>query len=74
MNFWGREIVGWLLLMLGLAVFVLAGLLLLTEQPQIVQAGQFSIIGIFLFRGGIHLLKVAVAARICLKTREQARE
>jgi hypothetical protein len=64
MRFWVREIAGWLLVGLGLYVFVLCYDLLLTER--LIEAGPLTLIGIIIFRGGIHLLKVAVAARLCL--------
>ncbi len=80
MRFWWREIVGWLLLVLGIATFGLAIQMLNPRQTiidgdrhlvaQVVEAGQVIVIGIVLFRGGIHLLKVAVAARICLLAQE----
>ena len=80
MRFWSREIGGWGLVLLGLLVFYQSYLFLnrtavrhdangverVEPWPGYIEAGQWSIIGIFLFRGGIHLLKVAVAARICL--------
>ncbi len=69
MRFWIRELLGWLLVGLGLFIFYICMALLLREQPLIVQAGPLVLIGIIVFRGGIHLLKVAVAARICLQTK-----
>src|SRR5207302_6223327 len=66
MRFWIREVAGWMLVGLGLLVFYLCFALLMSRQ--IFEAGSFTMIGIFVFRGGIHLLKVAVAARICTQT------
>jgi hypothetical protein len=66
MRFWTREVAGWLLVALGLIVFYLSFAMLMARQ--IVGAGSLTMIGIFVFRGGIHLLKVAVAARICTQT------
>ena len=57
MRFWLREVAGWVLV--------------LSDRHMIFEAGSLVLIGIFLFRGGIHLLKVAVAARICTQTQEQ---
>ena len=77
MRFWLRELAGWLLVGLGLLVFYVCFSLLLSDRPYILEAGPLTLIGIIIFRGGIHLLKVAVAARICLHaaqgtaTREQ---
>lgn len=67
MHFWVREIAGWLLVGLGLFVFYLCVGELMTEYPHYVQVGPLTLIAIIIFRGGIHLLKVAVAARICMK-------
>jgi hypothetical protein len=71
MRFWIREAAGWVLVLLGLAAFGLAIWFLL--NGRYIATGPASLIGIFLFRGGIHLLKVAVAARICLQAQEKAR-
>ena len=68
MRFWIREVAGWMLVGLGLLIFYLCFALLMSRQ--IFEAGSFTMIGIFVFRGGIHLLKVAVAARICTQTQE----
>jgi vacuolar-type H+-ATPase subunit I/STV1 len=69
MTYWSREIAGWLLIALGLAAFgVVLGLSL---EYLIVPAIPMTIVGVFLFRGGIHLLKVAVAARICQQAQER---
>jgi hypothetical protein len=66
---WIREIAGWLLIGLGLLVFLYC--LGTLEQGKIWEAGPQTLIGIIIFRGGIHLLKVAVAARVCLSAQEQ---
>jgi hypothetical protein len=69
MRYWLRELAGWLLVGLGLFVFYLVYLFglkhLLTEMWML------GIIGIFIFRGGIHLLKVAVAARVCQQAQDR---
>lgn len=67
MRFWTREIAGWLLVALGLFVLYLCVAVLLSDRPLIIEAGPLTLIGIIIFRGGIHLLKVAVAARICMR-------
>jgi hypothetical protein len=69
MRLW--EIAGWLLLVVGLYVLFQCFVLLVDEPPRIVPAGPLMIIGIFIFRGGIHLLKVAAAARVCRGLSEQ---
>lgn len=66
MRFWIRETLGLVLIGLGLFLFWICLALLLSERPAYIQAGPLTLIGIILFRGGIHLLKIAVAARICL--------
>jgi hypothetical protein len=81
MRFWSREIAGWLLVGLGLFAFYLCTVLLFNQAetadgirrpaPRIFEAGPMMVIGIFVFRGGIHLLKVAVAAQVCLAARDQ---
>lgn len=64
MRFWVRETLGWLLVGLGLFVFYICAVLLFNHS--VIEVGPMFVIGIVVFRGGIHLLKVAVAARICL--------
>jgi hypothetical protein len=64
MRFWIREIMGWVLVGLGLFIFYICIVLLFNHS--VIEVGPLFIIGIIVFRGGIHLLKVAVAARICM--------
>ena len=79
MRYKWREIAGWFLVALGLFMFYLAYEMLMgqtnpaTGEPRymILEAGQWSIVGIIVFRGGIHLLKVAVAARVCMQAAEE---
>jgi hypothetical protein len=69
MRFWVRELGGWLLIGLGLFAFVLT--YVLCDNRRIVEAWPIAIFGIFIFRGGVQLLKVAVAARVCSQVQEQ---
>jgi len=69
MNFWLREFLGWAMILLGVATFYLCVVLLL--DGSIIEAGQLTVVGIVLFRGGVHLLKVAVAARVCTRVEKQ---
>ncbi|HXG11488.1 MAG TPA: hypothetical protein VNK04_17165 [Gemmataceae bacterium] len=68
MRFWFREVSGWLLVALGLLLFYVCYLMLLTHD--VTEAWPVAFIGIIVFRGGIHLLKVAVAARLCTQVHE----
>lgn len=69
MRYWVRELAGWMLVVLGLLVFYACYDFL--DHGRVVETGALTVIGIFLFRGGIHLLKMAVAARICLEAQER---
>jgi hypothetical protein len=59
--YWSREIAGWVLILAGLYFFLAAYNLLLNKR--VIEAGPLTFIGFFVFRGGIHILKVAVAAQ-----------
>jgi hypothetical protein len=73
-RFWMRELMGWLLVLLGLAIFYICFAILINPDPSIFEAPILSVIGIVVFRGGIHLLKVAVAARMAMQTNTDARQ
>jgi hypothetical protein len=62
MTVWLREILGWLLLGVGLAVFFLAYQTL--RSQRLIDCIPITAIGFIIFRGGLHLIKVATAARI----------
>src|SRR5262249_55074858 len=63
MRFWIREIAGWGLVLLGLYLFSYC--LLMLVHGRVIESGPWTLVAIIVFRGGIHLLKVAVAARVC---------
>jgi hypothetical protein len=67
MRFWTRELAGWVLIILGLFVFWRCYQFLTDGNHYLIEAGTMTAIGVILFRGGIHLLKVAVAAQACLE-------
>jgi hypothetical protein len=62
MGVWLREVAGWVLLGVGLATFGVCYFVFLL-QKRVVEAAALAFIGFVVFRGGLHLLKVAVAAR-----------
>ena len=69
MSFWIREIVGWLFMLTGLLGYVVClGVFLLNER--VVEAGILAGVSTMLFRGGLHLVKVATAARVVLQARK----
>jgi hypothetical protein len=72
MMYWVRELAGWLLVGLGLVLFLLV--YEFCERRQIFEGGILAVVGIFVFRGGIHLLKVAVAARVCQQAQARLTE
>ena len=66
-RFWIRELLGWFLVGVGLFIFYICIAILLIPETKFFEASILSVIGIIVFRGGIHLLKVAVAARIAMQ-------
>lgn len=56
-----REVIGWVLLVSGLNVFRICFRYL--NHALVIEGFIAAIIGIMLFRGGLQLVKVAVAAR-----------
>jgi hypothetical protein len=71
MRFWTREVAGWILLALGLYVFYRSYTLLMAGPDHQIEGGILTVVGIFLFRGGIQLLKIAVAARVCMEAQQR---
>lgn len=69
MSVWLRELVGWIMLGTGLAAFGICYWVFLLNR-QVIEAAGLLFIGFVVFRGGLHLLKVAIAARLA---REPAR-
>ena len=57
------EVAGWLLMLMGLYIFYACfTMLAVDDPPRFVQSIPLVTIGIVVFRGGLHLLKVAAAA------------
>jgi len=68
MSFWIREIFGWLFMIAGLLGYtVCLGVFLLNDR--VIEAGILAGISTMLFRGGLHLVKVATAARVVVQAR-----
>lgn len=69
--YWSREIAGWVLILTGLFFFLQTyGLLL---DKRVFEAVPMAFIGFIVFRGGIHVLKVAVAAQAARSLPEATR-
>ena len=72
--FWAREIAGWLLLVLGLLSFYQCFVWLVATPARPIEAVLPTIIGVVLFRGGLHMLKVSAAAQVCLRAQDNLEE
>jgi hypothetical protein len=71
MRLWTREWAGWFLIALGLYVFYRCYVLFTMDlRHPVIEGIALTVVGIIVFRGGIHLLKVASAARICLQAQD----
>jgi uncharacterized membrane protein YesL len=71
MNFWTREVAGWMLVMIGLFVFYRCYTLVTLGNHYILEGIALAFAGTIIFRGGIHLLKVAVAAQVVMEARKK---
>src|SRR5262249_30422310 len=69
--YWSREIAGWVIILIGLWVFWLTYDAL--SRKRIFEAAPMAFVGFVIFRGGLHLLKVAVAAQAARSMPEAAR-
>ncbi len=70
MSVWVREVAGWSLVLLGLILFGEACLFVINKR--LFSAGPFLFAGFVIFRGGLHLIKVATAARACRDAEQPA--
>jgi len=69
MKYWWRELSGWLLI--GLSLFGFALVYDFCAKRRITEAWPLTVIALVVFWGGIQLLKVAIAARICQQTQDR---
>lgn len=74
MRFWIRELLGWFLTLLGLFLCYWVMSLLFDTPPKYLQAFVMTPIALIVFRAGIQLLKVAVAARMCSYAQAEAKK
>ena len=69
MKYWWRELSGWLLICLSMLGFVLVYKLGLGHY--LAEMWVIAVISLVVFWGGIQLLKVAIAARICHQAQDR---
>ena len=69
--FWVREAAGWLLVLAG-GYLILVALGALSDR-QVIEGGILAMVGVMVFRGGNHLVKVATAARVVLEADRRRR-
>src|SRR5262249_52777858 len=70
MRFWIREVMGWVLVLIGLFLFYTCIAWMTQPDPWIIEAFELSVVGVIGFWGGIQLRKVAGAARVCLQAQK----
>lgn len=68
---WIREIAGWLLV--GVGIYFCYVCYQLLRESRFIEAGPLAVIGLVIFRGGIHLLKVASAMWVYQLARDGVR-
>ena len=69
MSFWVREIVGWMLVGLGIYGFWITLAFLASQPARLIEGSTTAIVSTMIFRGGISLIRVATAARIVQRAR-----
>jgi len=69
-TYWSREVAGWVLILAGLWQFWNTYVML--TNKRLLEAAPSAFIAFIIFRGGIHLLKVAVAAQVARTLPEAA--
>ena len=66
---WLREILGWILVLVGLYGFFMA--LGLIVNRQVIGGTVVGVLSVFMYRSGVGFLKMAVAARICQQAQDR---
>lgn len=69
MRFWWRELSGWFLI--GLSLFAFALVYDFCKRSRPTEAWPLTIVALVIFWGGIQLLKVAIAARVCQQAQDR---
>jgi hypothetical protein len=69
MKYWWRELSGWLLI--GLSMLAFALVYDFCDKRRMTEAWPIAVIALVIFWGGIQLLKVAIAARICQQAQDR---
>lgn len=70
MIYWIRELLGWALVAAGLFAFYIAVQALLQDGPYILEGPMLVAVGFFIFRGGLQVLKLSMAGRICAQAQQ----
>jgi hypothetical protein len=70
MRYWFREILGWAMIGTGCVIFYEVSGLAFAGR-RVCETVVLAMIGIIVFRGGIHLVKVAMAARACERAEDR---
>jgi len=70
MRYWFQQVLGWVLIGFALFTFYQVRYIFLDEK-RVIEAVVDAVIGVVVFRGGIHLLKVATAARAAMEVRKE---
>jgi hypothetical protein len=69
MSYWLREVAGWVLL--GLSLYMIYMVYVFCERRWILSVWPWTLLTIFVFRGAVNLLRVAIAARICQQSQDR---